>query len=826
MDDPTLQVADNPNTGETLVRIGNDWKKAEQIADSKDGQQSYLVEGKWHTTPGGATVGNPNQARPQLRSFREGSGLGEATGEILGAGAIGTVGGYFAPELLQGAAMVAPMLPYGSLVAPWLNATGVALKAHRLGSAGTGLIGGLIGETGGQAMEAAGANQFLAEGTRFVGSAIGPDAARFGIFLTKKALQAPAMSIENKMWKETAKAMVAKLEGRPQDLGEQERQMLDDLVADFRRGAKSPNELNKVFGGLEAGSAEALLASQNEANRILATSQRSAHEEISAAMKGDIFRRREALPRLQEIGDKAIAAARGQRSTLGADRTVSEQGDELRGLIVPRHKAAIDARKVEDTVLRQKRDDLVKQQEAAGKYLEDVPEYKELVRSLENKLLAAPEARMGTELRQVSDPSTEKAYSTLLEAMSKKRIAVSAEEAAQAQGQGLTVIFDGKNPLTKEPQAYRVFKNSFDALDDVRRKLGTVFSRQPAEGYEAIGADIAHKYYAQIGDIQKKYAGGKGGIQDVLQTKYADATEGLQRYGTPGGKRLTAVERYDDTKFVADASSIPGYFFRSKQGVQDLIELTGDKAYVVKAGKEFASDQLRDLNESQVRSWMTKNRDWLTTTPEGQQVWLSVSKYADVLQRGEGVARSIAAGKGKVEAQIVSMTDAANKASGSILAAGEKDAGKAIKYGEDLAAALVGDKFQSGNVKLGAERVRQLIESGNARQWDITSAAIHKSPEAKAAFPGAVRQVIADRAETSVKGLSEFFERKVRLAAESTGLLSKQEAAEMSRKILAIENMKIPEQDKYWEAKRMLLQAIGGYSATGVARGMSAMVPD
>ena len=95
--------------------------------------------------------------------------------------------------------------------------------------------------------------------------------------------------------------------------------------------------------------------------------------------------------------------------------------------------------------------------------------------------------------------------------------------------------------------------------------LGDVFSGKPAEGYEAISSSDARKYYKMISDIQKKFAGGEGGPQDRLLKHYADASEGMEMFGSRLGKKATALDKYDDARFQTDAAALPRQFFSTKQ---------------------------------------------------------------------------------------------------------------------------------------------------------------------------------------------------------------------------------------------------------------------
>lgn len=747
----------------------------EHVVNAPEGatqeQALEFAKSKFAATPGGAALGNPSitgQAAGSLKTAPD--TFGEAAAKIGGAGGVGALAGAFAPELLTGAAGLATASGFGAPVAPFLLGAGSAIRGARLASAIAGGIGGVAGETAGQVAEGLGAGPMTAEAVRFVGGGIGPETLNAAKFVLDKYLKTPALSLASKFKKETAKQILAQIEGDPKSLGQKEREYLDGLTAELRGGEKTDQPMRDVYGGLEAGATKARSVSSQEANDIITNAERAASMEISGAMKGDVARRRAALPKLEEIGAGALEAARAQRAAIGADREASDIGGELRGAIVGRNQAALGARKAEFAATQQERDAIVKQAEGTGKYVNSMPEYKALIASLQAE--AAPGKRSTDVagnfehiLRSVSNPEKD--------------------------------VFGQPKPV------------SFQVLDDVRRKLGEVFNGNAPEGYKAIDADTARRYYARISEIQKKFAGEP---QERLLSQYADASEGLQMFGSKAGKRATAVDRYDDERFVTDAGLLPRQFFKSKQGVQDLIDLTGDKALVVKAGREFAANELRDATEAQTRAWMTKNRDWLTTSPEGRDVWSSVAKYADALQRGERVSANAAKGGKLVQAAIGDKISEAERAAGVLRKTGEREASAVTAEGDRIATALMGDKFP-------VERVRQLIESGSREQWALAAPAIQATPASRQNIEAAVRQVIADRAERSTRGLSDFYARNVRPALEAGQLIAPQQADEIASKLAAIEAMQIPEPAKLGIAKRLMLQSIGGYAAGATARG-------
>lgn len=757
------------------------------------------------STPGGAAVGNPAAARGFTPRVTVGELPSTGVADILTAGGIGAALGAAAPEILTGAGAVAGTFPVTAPMAGPLRELGNMSRGWgRATNALFGGVGGAVGETAGKLAEALDAGPVVAEGARFAGGMAAPGAGNAALWGLKKYVSTPALSFVSKIRKEALRKLLGKIEGSPDLMTDKEKQLFTGLTAELRGGPKTDAQLERVFDALDAGATVARRTASQEADRILAQSEQAAKEEMTNVMRGDVAKRRAALPRLQGIGADAIEAAQAKRLAIAPDRELSEIGTDLRGVIVKRNEAAIAQRRAQFAADEKERDAIVQAKEASGEYLEALPEYKTLMQSLKDKLLANKKARMGTGTRPVSDPGTEAGYQRILDAASSKRVMVSEAEAAEATEKGLRVI-KGTNPQTGEPAFYREFATSFEALDDVRRKLGTVFSKQPAEGYEAIGADIARNYYAQISNIQKKFAGEP---QERLLQRYAESTEGMEMFRSKTGKAATAVDRYNDEEFVTEAGKLPRRYLANPEGIKALTELTGSKQLVVDSAKEYAVNSLRGMSEKQVRSWMTANRELMRAVPE---VHWEVSRYADSLARGERIAKNTQRGGEIVRGTIGDKIRTAESTAARTRAVGEREAGAVFAEGEQRALELIGNKFP-------ADRVRQLIESGNPQQWDAVAPAIRADQQSRGALADAIRQVVADRAEKSTAGLSQFFERNIRPAVERSGLMSQQQAMEIAARLRTIENLKVPEEQKISIAKRLMMQSVGSYSATVAAR--------
>lgn len=342
-------------------------------------------------------------------------------------------------------------------------------------------------------------------------------------------------------------------------------------------------------------------------------------------------------------------------------------------------------------------------------------------------------------------------------------------------------ILDQIRPAEKDVFGKNI-SPSFQSLDEVRRKLGDAFRGKPAEGYDAIGEGMAKNLYGRVSDIQKKYAGPS---QAKLLDDYAMRTEGLEVFHSMRGKKATALDRYDPTQFATDPSSLAPTYFKTRAGVQALQELTGSKAMVNRAAMDYANRELQGATGPEVRAWLQKNSEWLGEVPVVRQV---VDRFATRL---EGAERGLANAK-------------------------------------EFAAAASRDVNLLRGKSLPAQRAVDLIKSGSPELWEKAGPAIANSPQAKASVMHAARQVLAD--ESTSAGVVNFYARNLRPFLERSQVTNTAELDFIAQKLSQIKDLKIPEVEKLGMAKRMLLNGLNTWAATGVSRGaawsIDKMVPD
>ena len=303
-------------------------------------QALEFAKSQFESTAGGAAVGNPNMQKQSknLRTPEE-----SAAGAVMGAGVIGSALGAVAPEILTGLGGAAAGFPATAPMAPFLFGAGSALRGARGASAISGAAGGLLGETAGQAVEAAGGPQVAAEAARFVGGGVGGEAANAAKFVMQKYVTKPALSLSMHLKKMTAKAVLDKMEGK-QTLSAQEQKFVDDEIAALR-GPAGKTDQPLVSTGSIMGDEGARLLDASDQQMIAAMRQQS------------------------QVG-KAGAFNQAQQADIG---------ERLRDVITTRNKDFLDARQKQFLQTEKMRDLNIANHEKTGRFIDSSREYQDLV---------------------------------------------------------------------------------------------------------------------------------------------------------------------------------------------------------------------------------------------------------------------------------------------------------------------------------------------------------------------------------------------------------------------------------------------------------------
>ena len=725
--------------------------------------------GGFSETEGGAAVGNPQIQAEGEKAQKFGINQGtKRLLSILGAGAQGAAWGYAAGPMLEGAATaVTPLHPPTGAV---LRGMGMAARsAGPLAGAAAGAVSGVAGETAGQVAELAGASTPVREGVTFAAGAIAPE-LKVAVPIVLAGLRFVRGATSGAVADEVAKKL-----GK-EKLSDYERQYIDQSLANMQKG-KPGEDLATIGSSLRLG-AEAVRKTGNEqAHKILADSEAAARLEVDNALKGPIADRTKALEYLETLKENAVSDALSRKNIIGVDRDVSNIGEGLRSIAVARQntqrEAASDAfNKSKDEVAK-----IVASKEknpvpGMSSFINNTPAYRSLVQSLQSEIVPGKHS-----------PDIASAYQKILSSISNTE----------------RDIFGQPKPV------------SFQQIDDARRALGDAFRGQPAQGYAAIDEKVAKEYYQKLRDVQVQYG---GGAVDRMLRNYADSMEGLQVFGSKAGKKLTALDAYDDKQFAVDPSAIPKVFFSSGQQFKNLVDLVGNKDVAVNAARDYAANQVGKYQTAkQVRDWMVRNRDFLNSVPS---VHVSVEDYANILGKAEKTAKTLDTGISRLSSEAQKISSTAQSAASKIRTGGELQSSASMKEAEKLADSLFSGKFSD------VKQARNLIEIGDIQVWQAAAPILSRSPKSREAVVGAIQQTMAER---PIKGSSQYFQEVVRPGPESAGLLSKETADRIYNEMAKIEAMRIPEPEKLGLRKRLLLQGLAGYGSSLQSRSLVDLIP-
>lgn len=718
---------------------------------------------EWAEVPSPAPV---TQAKPKKLIKERAMDVGVETG-------IGAVGGYFAPELMTGAGMGLSAFPATAPLGAGLMYGGQMLRGGRLASAGLGALSGFGSGFGGETAEAMGASPATVEAIRLGGSLVAPEFANLSTYAIKKGVQ-KVLGLETG----------AAIRAIAQDMGLDEarltpaqRAFIERQISEIRGKSKPGVPQQDLFAGLDKNAQEAISDAERQAAGVTQRAGTLAGLERQRAVRAASLAEESA-----ESGKKAIDRAKERISVVGdAKRQLSDIGRSLRDKITERFSAQSLERSEGYRQQQAIRDAAVAEKEGKGVFVESLPEYKALISDLRNKLLIGKEAR-GQTMAPVTEKGVLQAYQNIYDAVTARRVQIGVNEMG--------------NPV------YKTFPTSFQALDDVRRRLGDVAFGKEVEGYTAIGSNIAEKYYAKLSEIQQKFA---GEAQTTLQKNYELASRLLEKYRAKTGAKATALDKFDPTKYKTDAKSLPGDYFNSQQSVEDLIALTGDRNFVANEASNYAAQQLSSAKNSKAaKTWVDKNSDWLKSLPE---VRAKVDAYVQNLERAEGFSTQ----REKLGKTLGQQSKLAEKEAGVILGAGEKEAGKITQKAEEFAKRLIGSKEAPLQIK-------NMILSGDRETWDAVAPVIAQTPNGRKLLADAVGQVMADRASTGIRTAGVTFRDAVAPALRRTGLMAEKDINKLQMQLDEIAKTPLNEEQRLSLAQRLIRDAITGYALPGVYR--------
>ena len=750
-----------------------------------------------------------DEVRPRKPAFQQLKEVAEQTG-------YGGIAGALAPNIMTAAGMVPTPL------SPFLLAGGQLLRGQRLASAGYGALGGLVGETAGQVAESQGATPFQAEVTRFLAGTFGPAPVQYlgrkGGTVVGRGLQ--ALGFPGASRAATIGQMMEREAGQPGSLTAEQRAFIQNKINEIRggkdvltaqkevadmlaRGAQSRvSQAEQQAVGLERQAQDLISQAQTRAGQLDATSQQriaalqSQFENAALRLQEDATNRAQAAvvagrnranqimqqvqnqsPQLQAVAridaDQAIAQAQAQADQIAAQATqrigrLRQVRDQLRTTGQQRVQAAqfqvgepkrisdigTDIREGFTSVLdrlRKTRSDNAKtysqeafgeafQKEAAGASFAQTKAAQNAVQELNTMLknpvtgtVGVPEGTIRNQIQGIRD---------VLQGF------------RRAQGDGGQVIDVALRP-------------SFEQLEIIRRSLRDRASGLPAEGYDAIGQQMAGRLADLVENTQKEFAPKFAAFLE----RYKADSQPINRFVNNLAKRVTGREEADFAQFKVDPASLADNVFASRQGVTQLIETAPEQAENI--ARSYVANTLQNADAPAVQRFLSdrKTQDWLDLFPRLQQELMAGAQRLGIVERRSSARGQLAKALGTEIEALPGVTATATRRAEEL---GTRTAERLEREGEtkvrDLTSA--GERQAQQAITAGEQQFRE-ITGGAEQQLGASAKAVERQQRALREQAERAGKAEVGAAEEAATGLTKEAAALRKSAQETADLLTR-----------------------------------------------------
>ena len=716
--------------------------------------------------------------------------------------AYGAAFGAVTPEVLKYGGRALQNSPFGQpaagIVGRGMEVSGEALRGRRGLTAASGAVGGGLGETVTQAGLSMGAPSPVAYGAGLLTSMFGPTA------IGQVASRTPWLSglmrkAEEGGYGEAAGRFAAELrKGMPATARAPQEQVVNALEREaqsLRSNAQA--EANRILSEAESEISRLAPDATQQANQIREAARQQANN-ILGQVDRQVAQRQRALREVsqrQQFGEQT-RIPEGTRQLIGQPREATDVGTSLRDRVVSvqgnrlqRRRAQADA---DNAAVAQE----VSAKQSANNFVSNLPSYQTLLGDLQARA-GVGRGGMQRPLETEVDPGVRKVYQDLFNALRKRQV-----ETADGKVQDLPT--------------------SFEAIDNVRRRLGEAYRNPTAEGYGAIGQNAARDLYKQLSEILGEYSPAKR----QFMSNYEELSRELDLFRTAAGRKATAVDRFDPERFVTDPAKLPSDYFSTRTAVQDLIELTGnDRRFVENQAASYVARQLENVRTPQsAAEFEARNRDWLLEFPN---LRASVDRYINAL----GFAET--RGKRLTEAAKALRTDIQN-----LPIRAQKEAKGRVTEAEAQAKALEGRTGgisaratkQAAEVKSSAAAQARMLErspkqdqvnyfdslisSGDTRALEAASSVIKRDPQLMDSFMQGVKVTLSRMEPTEVV---DNYRRLVKPALERLELASASQLRQIDKQIQLIEATTTPELRATF-ISNVVRNAVAGGGGMGASR--------
>jgi hypothetical protein len=194
--------------------------------------------------------------------------------------------------------------------------------------------------------------------------------------------------------------------------------------------------------------------------------------------------------------------------------------------------------------------------------------------------------------------------------------------------------------LPKPPPKTAKVEPGIGALEKERRVLNDKANGMEVVGAEGISARAAKEISDLLTESIRKYVPDEF---DAAMEGYKKASEPVNRYATALGSKITkTAHEYLPDMPKTDPAQVPGAFFKTKRGAQELKALSGDAKFAEQAAKEHVANELSGAKSSEdiERFLQNKNnKDWLTEFPKLRTQLEDAAKTLKKTERTKTVAK-------------------------------------------------------------------------------------------------------------------------------------------------------------------------------------------
>jgi hypothetical protein len=167
---------------------------------------------------------------------------------------------------------------------------------------------------------------------------------------------------------------------------------------------------------------------------------------------------------------------------------------------------------------------------------------------------------------------------------------------------------NNKTPLVRLLMLMLHLNHHLTMLENIRRNLRDRASGLPAEGYDAIGQQMAGRLSDLVENTQKEFA---PKFASFLE-RYKVDSQPINRFVNNLAKRVTGREEADFAQFKVDPASLADNVFASKQGVAQLVETVGPEQ-AENIARSYVANTLQNADAPAFQRFLSdrKTQDWL-----------------------------------------------------------------------------------------------------------------------------------------------------------------------------------------------------------------------